>query len=288
MSGHASASGSGSAASGLHELSYRIGEQRDVDQAPYREDVAGRRHQRGVERGNLAGAAPEERQADGGDLGARPAGAARAGIHRHRRVHQAWQDHVGAHAVGGVLQRELPGERDHRRLARLVGDQRVVLERGERGDQDDRSRALRAHQRHDVLAGHHCAAQVDRHHAIKGFLGDLGERLVAPRDAHPDVVVQDVDPAPALARGAYHGGQRGLARHVGFEGAAVAARLARQRHRLLGRSKVAIRCHHSCAFAGKAQHRGTAVAHALALALAGADHDRDLVLQAHAPHPEAR
>ena len=51
------------------------------------------------------------RVAHRGDFGAALAGLARARVHRHRRVHQAGQDDVGADAVVGVLDRELLGDR---------------------------------------------------------------------------------------------------------------------------------------------------------------------------------
>ena len=44
--------------------------------------------------------------------------------------------------------------------------------------------------------------------AVERLLGDLVERRVAAGDAHAHIVVQDVDAAPALARGRDHLGQR--------------------------------------------------------------------------------
>jgi hypothetical protein len=51
-----------------------------------------------------------------------------------------------------------------------------------------------------VLAGHDRAAQVDRAHAIKGLLCQFEKRLVAAGDTDSDIVVQDVDAAPAPHR----------------------------------------------------------------------------------------
>ena len=57
----------------------------------------------------------------GGHLGAALAAGAGARVDRHRRIHQARQDDVGADAELGVLDRDLLGERDHPGLGRLVG-----------------------------------------------------------------------------------------------------------------------------------------------------------------------
>ncbi len=73
----------------LEELRYRVGEQRDVDQAPYREDVAGGRHQRGIEGGDLAGAPSEERQGVGEHV-----------HHDHRDDRQC--DHDAQHGLGSI------------------------------------------------------------------------------------------------------------------------------------------------------------------------------------------
>ena len=133
---------------------------------------------------------------------------ARAGVDRHGRVHQSRQDGVGANAVFGVLDGQLLGEGDHRRLGRLVGDEGVVLPGGDRGDVDDDAGALLAHDRQHVLARHHRAAQVDRVDAVEGLLGDGMGWGVAARDADADVVVEDVDAAPARVGGGDRGGKR--------------------------------------------------------------------------------
>ena len=112
-------------------------------------------------------------------------------------------------------------------------------------------------------------------------LGDLVERRVAAGDAHADIVVQDVDAAPALPRGLDHRRQRRLLGDVGLERDAVPAGLPRHRGRLLGGGEIVVDGEHLGAFLREAQHRGAAVAHALARRLAGAHHDGDLVLETH-------
>ena len=104
------------------------------------------------------------------DLGAALLELARAGIDRHRRVHQAGQDDIGADAVLRVLVGELFGEGDHRRLGRLVGHIGIGGDRGHRRDVDDRAALLRPHDRDHVLGGEHAALQVDRDAAVERFL----------------------------------------------------------------------------------------------------------------------
>ena len=141
--------------------------------------------------------------------------------------------------------------------------------------------ALRAHDRQDVLAGHDGAAQVDGGDAVECVLGDLVERRVAAGDAHADIVVQDVDAAPALPRGLDHRRQRRLAGDVGLKRHALAARLPRHGGGLLGGGEIVVDREHLGAFLREAQHRGAAIAHALPRRLAGAHHDGDLVLETH-------
>ena len=84
-----------------------------------------------------------------------------------------------------------------------------------------------------------------------------------PAMLRADVVVQHVDAAEFLPRGADHGGEHALAGDIGLERDA-AAMLARHRHGLLGRREVAVDRHHGRALLHEAQHRGAPIAHALA------------------------
>ena len=97
--------------------------------------------------------------------------------------------------------------------------------------------------------------------------------------------MQNVDAAPALARGLDHLGQRRLAGDIGRVGHALAARLLDHGDGLLGGAEIVVDREHLGAFLREAQHGGAAVAHALAGRLAGADHDGDLVFETHGEPP---
>ena len=77
------------------------------------------------------------------------------------------------------------------------------------------------------------------------------ERRVAAGDAHTDIVVQDVDAAPALLRGLGHRGERRLLGDVGLERHAFSARLPRHRHRFLGGGEVVVDGQHLGALLGE-------------------------------------
>ena len=117
--------------------------------------------------------------------------------------------------------------------------------------------------------------------AVERLFGDLERRRIAAGDAHPDVVVQDVDPAPAPARVGDRGGERRSSVTSASEGDAVAAVRGRHRRGLLGRGEVAVDRKHARALGDEAQHGGAAVAHPFARALPGTDDDGDLFLEAH-------
>src|SRR5437764_2514152 len=68
---------------------------------------------------------------------------ARARVDGHWRIHESWQDAVGANAVWSVLQSELLGKGDHCRFGRLVGDVWLaVLERSHIRKVDELNGAL--------------------------------------------------------------------------------------------------------------------------------------------------
>jgi hypothetical protein len=186
-----------------------------------------------------------------------------------------------AHTEFGILDGDLLSERDHRRLGRLVGHVGILLPGGDRGDRDDDARALRAHHRQDVLAGHDGAAQVDGRDAVECRLGDLGERRVAAGDAHADIVVQHIDAAPTLPCSLDHRRERRLLGDVSLKRNAFPARLARHGHRFLGGGKIVVDGEHLRSLLSEAQHGGAAVADALARRLASADNDGDLVFETH-------
>jgi hypothetical protein len=124
--------------------------------------------------------------------------------------------------------------------------------------------------------------RVDGGDAIEGGFGDAVERRVAAGDTHADVVMKDVDTAPAPACGLDHSCQRLLIGDVGFECDAVSARLSRHRDRFLGGGKIVVDRQHLGAFLREPQNSGAAIAQTLARRLTGADHDGDFVLKTHA------
>ena len=196
-----------------------------------------------------------------------------ARVDRHRRVHQTGQDHIGTNAILRILDRHLLGESDHRRLRRLVCDKGVVLQCGKRGDHDDGARALLSHDRDDVLAGHDGAAQVDGTDPVESFLRKIEQRGIAAGDADADIVMKNVDAAPAFLRCRYGGGECCFFGDVGFEGDAFPAPLLDHRSCLLRREEVTIDSHDLRTLLRESQRRGTAIAHPFARALAGANND---------------
>ena len=102
---------------------------------------------------------------------------------------------------GAFCDRELLGEGDHRRLGRLVGDERIVFSQAAT---DEMLTIAPARCRRMIGSACLQAMIVPRRliaaDAVERLLGDLGERLVAAGDADADIVVQDVDAAPALDR----------------------------------------------------------------------------------------
>src|SRR5262249_2391000 len=167
------------------------------------------------------------------------------------------------------------------RLGRLVGDVGIGCDDGHRGDVDDGAALLLPHDRNDMLGGEDAALQVDRDAAVEGFFGD-GEQLgVAAGQADADIVVQHVDPAPALHGVVDHRLDLGIFGDVGLAGGGDALFLGDQVDRLLRGGEVVIDTQHLCAFAREGERGGAAVADAFARALAGADDDGDLVFQTH-------
>src|SRR6202030_3937387 len=61
------------------------------------------------------------------NLGAAAVASPSARVDGHWRIHESWQDAVGANAVWSVLQSKLLGEGDHCRFGRLVGDEGVAV-----------------------------------------------------------------------------------------------------------------------------------------------------------------
>jgi hypothetical protein len=131
-----------------------------------------------------------------------------------------------------------------------------------------------------VLCRHDGATQIDRTNAVERLFAQLRERGVAATEADADIVMQDVDAAPALDRVRDRGREALFLRDVGLEwntclaGAGHLCRFRRGLH-------VAIDREHARAFLHEAHRCGAAIAHAFARALSGAHDDRDLPLEPH-------
>jgi len=97
----------------------------------------------------------------------------------------------------------------------------------------------------------------------------------------PDIVVQDVDAAPAAARLGDRNGECFLVGHVGREGHAFAALFRGHRRGLLGRGDHPVDCQHLGALLCKAQGGRPPVTHTFAGTLPGADDNRDFSFETH-------
>ena len=117
--------------------------------------------------------------------------------------------------------------------------------------------------------------------AIPVFLGRL-EQVLARLD--PDVVVEDVEAAPALDRRSDHGDALAGPRDVGGVGQRLAALGADEPDGLLGAVLHLVDAEDARALAGEEDRRRLAVAEARA-ARAGAGHDRDLAVEPGAHRP---
>ena len=132
-----------------------------------------------------------------------------------------------------------------------------------------------------MLGGEDAALEVDRHAAVERFFGDVEQFGIAAGEADADIVVQDVDAAPAAMRFSDHGFDVGIPGDVGLERHRRASLGRDQVGCLLRGCEIVIHAQHFRALAREGQCGGTAIAHAFARALAGADNDGDPIFQAH-------
>ena len=213
-------------------------------------------------------------------LGALRAGrlahAVAAGID-HRRVHRAGADAVDADVVLAVIDRHRLGEADHGGLRGRVGGEPARPQRRDRRDVDDRA-ALGGldHGRDGVLGEQEHRLDVDLHHPAI-FLGLLVDDAAAAADA--DIVVEEVEPAPAVDRRIDQPLALGLLGDVAGMRRGRAALGLDHLHRALGELEVEIGHQHLGAGARQQDRRGAAVADAVARRAAARD-DRDLAGQA--------
>ena len=138
------------------------------------------------------------------------------------------------------------------------------------------------HDRDHVLGGEHAALQIDRHAAVERFLGNVEQFGVAAGQADADIVVQDIDAAPAAHRILHHRLEVGIFGDVGLERRRGALLGGDHVDGLLRRRQIVIDAQHLGALAREGQRGGAAVADAFAGALSGADDDGDTIFQAHA------
>src|SRR5262245_59401449 len=101
-----------------------------------------------------------------------------------------------------------------------------------RGDHDDGARALLAHDRDDMFAGHDGAAQIDGADAIESLFGEIEQRCIAAGDADPDIVMKNIDAVPTLVRIGYGRGKRRFFSDVSLESDTFTACLSDHRCRL--------------------------------------------------------
>src|SRR6185437_11117193 len=99
--------------------------------------------------------------------------------------------------------------------------------------------------------------------------------------ADANIVVQDVDAAPARLSVSHHGPDLALVCHISFKSRRRAAARCDHLDRLGRGRQIAIHAQHARALAREGDGGRAAIAHSLAWALAGADHDGDSVFQAH-------
>ena len=130
------------------------------------------------------------------------------------------------------------------------------------------------------LAGHHRAAQVDRHHPVEARLVEVRERRIPTRIGDALVVLQHVDAPVALDDGLDDRNQRRLLGHVGDQRLGAATVDLDHCGGFVGRRAVAIERDHVCAGAGEEHTRGSAVTDHRPRSLAGAGHDRDPAVEA--------
>ena len=110
---------------------------------------------------------------------------------------------------------------------------------------------------------------------------DLKQFGIAAGKTDADIVVKDVEAAPAFRRFLHHRLEVALLGDIGLEGCRLAAFRFDQADGFLRGGKIAVDAQHMRAFARKGDRGGAAVAHAFARALARADHDGDPIFQPH-------
>jgi hypothetical protein len=142
---------------------------------------------------------------------------------------------------------------------------------------------LLAHKWDGVLATVDHATQVDGDEVIEGLGGNVLNSRIFASDANTDIIVQDIDPSPALHTGIDHGPDLLLVHHICLARRRLPSFLGDKRDRLCSRSEVSVDDQYLCAFSGKHERRCPTVPNCSSgpFALSRPDNDRHLVLQPH-------
>ena len=198
------------------------------------------------------------------------------GIHA-RRVDRARRDAIDADALGAVIDRHRPGQRDDRALRGRIGGEPARAQRRDRRHVDDRAAARGLDHRRDRKArNEEHAVDIDLHDPAP--IGDRGiDDAAAPAD--PDIVVEQVEPAEPGERLVDQRAALHLVDHVGDERRGGAALLGDHRHGLRGGLGHDIDDQHAGAGARQQHRRGAAIADAV-IGRAAAGDDRHLARKA--------
>jgi PAS domain S-box-containing protein len=192
-----------------------------------------------------------------------------------RRVHGTGRDAVDANAVRPVIDRHRGGQRNDRALGHRIGGEAARTQRRDRRDVHDGAAAALLHGRDGVPRHQEHRGDVHLHEMLPA-LEVVIEHRAGGDDA--DVVVEHVEPTPAIDRRLHQGGAFRLLGDVGRERRRLAALALDRLDRLLGQLLVAIDHQHAAAFARQQDGRGLAVADP-ALGRPAARDDGDLAVK---------
>ena len=149
-----------------------------------------------------------------------------------------------------------------------------------RGDIDDVAALLPAHDRKGMLDGEHHGFQVDGHDPVESLTLDLADLGIAAGNRNADIVVQDIEPPPAITGVRDHRGNVGLVGDIRTERDGVAPLGGNLCHRGGGGIQIAVGDQNTRPGPGIGDGGGTAVADCLPSRLAATDDNRRLPVKA--------
>ena len=149
-----------------------------------------------------------------------------------------------------------------------------------RGDIDNVAALLPAHDRKGMLDGEHHGFQVDGHDPVESLTLDLADLGIAAGNRNADIVVQDIEPPPAITGVRDHRGNVGLVGDISTERDGLAPLGGDLCHRGGGGIKVAVGDQNTRPGPGIGDGGGTAVANGLPRRLAATDNNRRLSVEA--------